>query len=132
MFYSKSNTAFRDVVDGTSMTLMASELILSPDSTNHDVRGRLLNPRCMGTFISTLETPNTKVGDVLISCLSIPKAPCGSNSVEDSRTFARSYHAGGVHCQFADGAVSFVSDTINLNTFQGLGTRAGGEVLGEF
>ncbi|WP_437202029.1 DUF1559 family PulG-like putative transporter [Planctomicrobium sp. SH664] len=132
IFYSRSRTSMGDITDGTSMTLMASELILSPDLGKHDVRGRLMNPRCMGTFISTLETPNTKVGDVLISCAAIPGAPCGADSVENSRTFARSYHVGGVHGLLADGAVRFVADNVSLQIYQGLGSRAGGEVLGEF
>jgi len=132
IFYSRSRTSFRDITDGSSMTLMASELILSADISKHDVRGRLMNPRCMGTFITTLETPNTKVGDVLIACASIPHAPCGTDSVENSRTFARSYHVGGVHGLLADGAVRFVSNNIHLQTFQNLGTRSGSEVIGEF
>ncbi len=39
---------------------------------------------------------------------------------------------GGVHGLLADGAVRFVSENIDRATFQSLGTRAGGEVIGEF
>ena len=132
MFYSRSRTRLRDLTDGASTTLMASEIILSADSSKHDVRGRLMNPRCMGTFITTLETPNTNVGDVLIACLEIPHAPCGADSTTNSRTFARSYHTGGVHGLLADGAVRFISENIDRATYQGLGTRAGQEVTNEF
>jgi prepilin-type N-terminal cleavage/methylation domain-containing protein len=61
---------------------------------------------------------------------------------------ASSYHTGGVHALMADGAVRFISDNIDagslgatVNTLGGpsphgvwgaLGTRAGGEVTGEF
>lgn len=44
----------------------------------------------------------------------------------------RSNHPGGVQLGLADGSVRFVSDTINLNTWRALGTKGGGEVLGEF
>ncbi len=45
---------------------------------------------------------------------------------------ARSRHAGGVHSLFCDGHVQFIGDSINRQIWQGLGSRAGGEVLGEF
>ena len=42
---------------------------------------------------------------------------------------ARSFHPGGVNAQMMDGSVRFVKNTIALNIWRGLGTRAGGEVL---
>jgi prepilin-type N-terminal cleavage/methylation domain-containing protein/prepilin-type processing-associated H-X9-DG protein len=41
-----------------------------------------------------------------------------------------SLHTGGVNFLFADGSVRFISNTIDPVTWVGLGTRAGGEVLG--
>ncbi len=41
---------------------------------------------------------------------------------------ARSMHAGGVNVCLADGSVRFVTDDIELTTWQALSTRAGGEV----
>ena len=38
-------------------------------------------------------------------------------------------HPGGVNFAFADGSVKFLKESINLNTYRGLGTRAGGEVI---
>jgi prepilin-type processing-associated H-X9-DG protein len=43
---------------------------------------------------------------------------------------ANSYHTGGVNVCMCDGSVRFVSDTITLATWRAMGTRAGGEVLG--
>jgi len=43
-----------------------------------------------------------------------------------------SYHAGGTHFAMADGSVRFINASVNVTTYLGLGTRAGGEVLGEF
>ena len=45
---------------------------------------------------------------------------------------ARSLHSGGVHMLLCDGSTRFVAENINVNVWRGLGTRAGGEVLGEF
>jgi prepilin-type N-terminal cleavage/methylation domain-containing protein/prepilin-type processing-associated H-X9-DG protein len=42
---------------------------------------------------------------------------------------ARSFHSGGVNVCFADGSVRFISNGIDLRTWQALGTRAGGEVV---
>jgi len=41
----------------------------------------------------------------------------------------RSYHPGGANFLLGDGTVKFVKQTINLLVYQGLGTRAGGEVI---
>ncbi len=43
-----------------------------------------------------------------------------------------SRHTGGVHSLFCDGHVQFMSNVIDLPTWQGLGSRNGGEVLGEW
>src|SRR5262249_49137234 len=45
---------------------------------------------------------------------------------------ARSRHAGGVNVLLGDGHVRFVSNSINLATWRGMGTRAGGEVPGDY
>jgi prepilin-type N-terminal cleavage/methylation domain-containing protein len=48
------------------------------------------------------------------------------------RYAARSWHPGGVHVALADGAVRFVSDTIDPATWKNLGHRADGKVLDSF
>ena len=45
---------------------------------------------------------------------------------------ARSYHVGGVNVLLMDGSVRLVSSNINLGTWRALGTRSGGEVVGDF
>jgi prepilin-type processing-associated H-X9-DG protein len=42
---------------------------------------------------------------------------------------ARSYHPGGVNTSFCDGSVKFIKESISLNTWRALGTRAAGEVV---
>ena len=45
---------------------------------------------------------------------------------------ARSEHTGGVNAALCDGSVRFISDSIDLGVWRGLGTRSGGEVIGEY
>jgi prepilin-type N-terminal cleavage/methylation domain-containing protein len=45
---------------------------------------------------------------------------------------SRSYHEGIVNSLLVDGSVRSVSENIDLNLWRNLGTRAGGEVTGEF
>jgi prepilin-type processing-associated H-X9-DG protein len=45
---------------------------------------------------------------------------------------ARSYHAGGVNALFMDGSVRFIANSIPQATWRALGTRNGGEPVGDF
>ncbi|MEZ6131873.1 MAG: DUF1559 domain-containing protein [Planctomycetaceae bacterium] len=45
---------------------------------------------------------------------------------------ARSMHPGGAHVQLGDASVRFVSENIDLGVWRALGSRNGGEVVGEF
>ncbi|MFN0051295.1 MAG: DUF1559 domain-containing protein [Planctomycetales bacterium] len=47
-------------------------------------------------------------------------------------TTASSYHVGGVYLGMCDGSVRFVSDSVDLKSWRGVGTRFGSEVLGEY
>ena len=125
LFFPKSQISFAKIFDGASNTLMASELILSPDVTTHDVRGRYYNNREGSCLFSTLYPPNTPIGDVRPWCQDLPGyAPCGPGS--DYIQSARSYHPGGVNAARADGSVHFISNSIDSETFHRLGNRRDG------
>ena len=130
MFYGIAKTRIADVTDGTTSTVMVSELLQSPDTGTHDIRGRIWNSIHAGTGFSTLYPPNATVGDNPMGyCVAIPQVPCGSQSTINAFVLARSRHAGGVNAGLADGSVRFVRNTIAQATWQAMGTRNGGEVV---
>jgi prepilin-type N-terminal cleavage/methylation domain-containing protein len=138
LFFSRSKVRIDDIRDGTTNTLMVSELILVPDDAyntctgeGHDLRGRYNNPPLSNVLFVTLNPPNTKVPDVGTWCATNhPQAPCTcSVGYNNERVHARSYHSGGVNAARADGGVAFFSDSIDPIVFRALGTRMGREVI---
>jgi len=45
---------------------------------------------------------------------------------------SRSFHPGGVNAALLDGSVRFVTGTIDLAVWRALGTRNGGETVGDY
>ncbi len=58
-----------------------------------------------------------------------PLWDCGYDDFTRAHIASRSYHPGGTNVGFADGSVKFMKNTVNLTAWNGLGTRAGGEVI---
>jgi prepilin-type N-terminal cleavage/methylation domain-containing protein/prepilin-type processing-associated H-X9-DG protein len=77
------------------------------------------------TLFNTIAPPNFK-GPTCQDCT-------GCGWMDSDGVFpARSRHSGGVHVLMGDGAVRFVSDNIDLATWQNLGSIRGNEPIGEF
>ena len=130
MFYALSSTRLRDVSDGTTKTAMGGEILLVPVAAGgHDLRGRYYNSWQGNTIFTTLNPPNTTVGDRQQFCTSRPETPCSVTG--DFTMYARSRHPGGVNLLMADGAVRFTPQTISRAVFQTLGTREGNEIIPE-
>ncbi len=55
-----------------------------------------------------------------------------TTSVSYSALNSRSYHTGTVQSALVDGSVRTISENIDLSVWRALGTRDGGEVIGEF
>jgi prepilin-type N-terminal cleavage/methylation domain-containing protein/prepilin-type processing-associated H-X9-DG protein len=129
LFFAVSKVRIEDIKDGTTNTAMATEIILSPDVTDHDIRGRYYNPSHGGVLFSTRIPPNTMIPDRFNWCSSRPvrRAPCiwtGRNMFLSPR----SYHPGGVNLGMADGSVHFLSDSVDPDAFEAAGSRDGGEL----
>jgi prepilin-type N-terminal cleavage/methylation domain-containing protein len=140
VFSINSDTRMRDVSDGTSNTAMISEIRKVP---GNDMRGAwALIQYC---FYLHDRTPNDPYPDELRGgqyqmCNRDPNTagdlfcilPYSSNTPELARITARSLHTGGVQVTLVDGGVRFVSNDIDLTTWQNLGMPQDGQVLGEF
>lgn len=130
LFYGASTVKLVNITDGTSNTLMVSELLQNQDTGTHDIRGRIWNSIHAGTEFTTLYPPNSTVGDNPMGyCVAKVGAPCASSSVLNAYTLARSNHTGGVNACLADGSVRFYTNSVTPSTWLALGTRANGEVL---
>ena len=130
-------TRFADFRDGTSNTLMWGELIQTKAET--DWRTLWLEAAPIAR-ISTRYTPNTSVPDLSGAgccglCVNNPlqNEPCAEpSSMWTQFVSSRSRHPGGVNGCLADGSVRFFSETIDVTTWNALGTMAGSEVIGNF
>jgi prepilin-type N-terminal cleavage/methylation domain-containing protein/prepilin-type processing-associated H-X9-DG protein len=143
-----------DILDGTSNTAAFSETTLGAGGT---MSGPPTDPRFAilevaggndptpsdcnagnGTWVSTRggQWINGHFGNTLYNHYYPPnpvgKWDCGNASHNKALSTARSFHSGGVNLLLADGSVRFVRDSIDLASWRGLSTRAGGEVLGDF
>ncbi|CAN5188226.1 DUF1559 domain-containing protein [soil metagenome] len=61
-----------------------------------------------------------------------PRWDCTNTSHNPGFIAARSQHTGGVNTLFGDGSVHFITNSVNYATWQALGTRGTGEVLGNY
>lgn len=137
MFFGCSKIRIRDIIDGTSNTVMIGESRTDPnfvkDGQGMDfwqfgspqtggwvcVPGNLGGTEYSEGLGSTYWKLNAKITDPAI------------HGVIMEMSFG-SYHVGGAHFAMADGAVRFVSENIDQNLLRALGSIAGGEVVGEF
>jgi prepilin-type N-terminal cleavage/methylation domain-containing protein/prepilin-type processing-associated H-X9-DG protein len=79
------------------------------------------------TMFNTIVPPNSPMYK-WAACRTDCTGTCDGASMDYSN--AQSYHPGGVNALFADGSVKFLKNTIAINTYWGLGTRAGNETIG--
>jgi prepilin-type N-terminal cleavage/methylation domain-containing protein len=149
IFGNNSRYSMKDISDGSSNTLAFSELKyrtanLAGDNTappTEDTRGTWAYGLMGGNIFSTQIGPNSIAPDGHWGCRNAPAEgmPCtqiggGGCHANNLASFAgaRSNHVGGVQACLADGSVRFVSENVDLRTWQSLGSRGGQETVGEF
>lgn len=127
-------TKISDFTDGTSNTILIGEIRQGQNGS--DLRGLIWYVPFTG--YSGHHPPNTSVPDRLAAgfCVTTNSAiglPCQGDDGTNPRMFsARSRHTGGIHTLLGDGAVRFISDNIDINTWRNLHTISDGQTVGEF
>jgi prepilin-type N-terminal cleavage/methylation domain-containing protein len=146
---------FRDFIDGSSNSVMFSEVIpnLKEDGRtsssaeagmNRDVRGAILTPMMGGNSFTGFFPPNSPGTDVTSGCPAVGNPAafpanhpqfCTQDRNVDPITggqwqvAARSYHGSGVNATYGDGAVRFIANSIDRTIWQNQCTIAGGETV---
>jgi len=117
------------ITDGTSNTLLMSEIIMAGSDTDFDIRGDFLNDDRPCTQFMTINTPNSGT-DVTPYCLNNGRnPPCTTSGSQFSHKAARSKHTGGVNVLMCDGSVRFMRSAITLQAWRAYGTMNGGEAI---
>lgn len=157
IIFAQSRIRFRDIVDGTSNTVIFGEQLLG-DGANavipagNDARRRVVQlsgatqttaTACSAGMATAANWSgqrgakwiNGHLADSMYNHYYGPnsKSPdCHNGYHNYAITSARSAHTGGVQAALADGGVRFISENINQTIWRALATRNGGEIVGEF
>ncbi len=145
---------FGDILDGTSNTAMFSESTLGPGGdpdtlTLENAADVIVSASALGsgplseTHCSTLGTATTMTRggrwvDSWVSRTSYDHWLRPNSKISDCGRrghvwyAARSRHPGGANLLLCDGSVRFINDDIDVQTWHGLGSRNGLEMLGDF
>jgi prepilin-type N-terminal cleavage/methylation domain-containing protein/prepilin-type processing-associated H-X9-DG protein len=124
------------ITDGTSNTLMMSEIRVPRADTYFDIRGDVFNDGGNHWFMA-VNTPNAGIDHSSNACPTSSTDPeydltMPCLKVGDNYTSARSRHTGGVNAALCDGSVRFVRDAIDLATWQAVASANGGEVVNDY
>jgi prepilin-type N-terminal cleavage/methylation domain-containing protein/prepilin-type processing-associated H-X9-DG protein len=134
LFYGKVRMA--DIVDGTTNTLLAGEMHYSLTNFLYTTGANIGQFRGGNTCWS-FGHPHGYVTASTNLRMNVPtvveRTDDPDNYWRRSGLFGfRSVHEGGCHFALCDGSVRFISDSISFDIYQALGSRAGGEVIGEY
>ncbi len=121
--------AMRHITDGLSKTLFMSEVVMAKNDTDWDLRGDFLNNHPGGAQFMTRNPPNSGV-DYTLCGGEVPDwpGPCINTNGGTASVSARSLHPGGVNVMFGDTSIRFISDGVELATWQALGSMDSGDV----
>ncbi len=132
LFFQNSRVRMSEIVDGSSQTLAVGE-------RSHNLSYVTWTARTPGGWL--YKTSSFQGGDdrfiaepepaftMVIGPVGIEDSPRTPNSILAHPEDFWSRHKGGVNFLFADGSVRFIKDSIAQETFLGLATRDGQEVI---
>ena len=129
-FESRKTIKLSRITDGTSKTLLMSEVL---QGENSDIRG--LTWWGDGAGFSTYLAPNSSLPDVSVyaSYCDVTEndlRPCVQQTHANPEMYgARSKHPGGVNVALCDSSVRFVNDSIDLDAWRALSTTHGAEII---
>ena len=154
VLYYLSHVQIRQVSDGMSKTLFFSERTRGTGSPNPLTDMFKMSPQtslaatystCMAMDPTTATPVTSKWGwswvmgencCTLYNHVSTPNTnACAGTGFSGTMTNMAmqvppsSRHSGGVNAMYGDGSVTFITDTVDLTLWRGLGTRAGGEII---
>lgn len=152
VFFKGSRIGLRDITDGSSQTVAMSERLNGPgvqsSSTIEADTQRLMLEIPGGddtkpTICTSSSAGDTyrergakwilgNYGNTIYNHYYLPNEPtwdCMNLQQQKALVAARSLHLGGVTVLLCDGSVRFVSDSIDLSTWQSLATRQSGEAI---
>ena len=111
VFYHSSSTRVRDIIDGTTNSVMVAEARGYQPASLNDILN-IVDGR--GMMFSAVTTSSMQINGIF-------------------RWFSpSSFHEGGIHVLLADGSVHFISENIDATTWSRLGSIGDGNVLGQF
>jgi prepilin-type processing-associated H-X9-DG protein len=131
-----------DITNGTSQTMIFAEYLtgLPQAAAPSDFRGvhwidipglsQLYTHAAPNTAIPDLFNPSSKYCPPGYNRPEL-NLPCAGSSVDEMTAASRSRHPGGVNILKADGSVHFISQNINLATWQAMAAISGGEIVGQ-
>ena len=133
VFYGSSSVRIRDISDGTSNTVFVGESYT--DTYVKD--GQQMDYWQFGAPSTGGWNPYTEAGTEFSEGVGSmgPKMNSRLDPTQPGRLMEASfgsYHIGGAHFTFGDGRVRFLSESIDLDTYHALGTRAEGDLVGSF
>ncbi|QDT02349.1 hypothetical protein K227x_07250 [Rubripirellula lacrimiformis] len=136
IFYACSQTRFRDILDGTSHTIMIGESYTDPrfvkDGQAMDywnIGSPSADPcRCDG---GTGGTEFSELVGTTIAPINARRTQPTLHGRLMELSFG-SYHVGGAYFALCDGSIQFISESIDQEVYTGLGSRNGLELPGDF
>jgi prepilin-type N-terminal cleavage/methylation domain-containing protein len=131
--YLPKQTSVKDFTDGTSHTMLLSEVIMASADSEFDIRGDMLNDDTPCTMFQTINAPNSGFDfSVFQPSPANPENPPYAKPTDGyNYKSARSRHPGGVNVIMADCSQKFVSDDIAIDVWRAMGTMNGGETISD-